>query len=83
VDAAGGSLVPGLHDEAVDVHVRRAGGHPGDAVGDVVGGERGGSLVDGGGPAGIAAEAHDVVPIAAGKAAKKSRAARQRKSVNG
>ena len=32
---------------------------------------------------GIAAQAHDVVPIAAGKAAKKSRAARQRKSVNG
>jgi lysine 2,3-aminomutase len=32
---------------------------------------------------GIAAEAHDVVPIAAGKTAKKSRAARQRKSVNG
>ena len=32
---------------------------------------------------GIAAEAHDVVPIAAGKAAKKSRAARRRKSVNG
>jgi lysine 2,3-aminomutase len=32
---------------------------------------------------GIAAEAHDVVPIAAGKAAKKSRAARARKSMNG
>jgi lysine 2,3-aminomutase len=32
---------------------------------------------------GIAAETHDVVPIAAGKAAKKSRAARARKSVNG
>lgn len=32
---------------------------------------------------GIAAEAHDVVPIAAGKTAKKSRAARQRKSMNG
>jgi lysine 2,3-aminomutase len=32
---------------------------------------------------GIAAEGHDVVPIAAGKAAKKKRAARARKSMNG
>jgi len=58
----------------------RASGYPFAAMRDVALGDE---LLEPAAAPGIAAQAHDVVPIAAGKTAKKSRVARARKRMNG
>ena len=55
----GPDLVAGQHHQLVDVHVRRTGGHPADALGDVVGRQRLDARVDRRPRVGIAAEAHE------------------------
>jgi hypothetical protein len=54
-----GSLIHGLHEQFVNVHVRGAAGDPDEDVGNVFGGERVGSFVNLLGPGNVAFEADD------------------------
>ena len=64
VELGGAELVAGQDDHLVDVDPAGAGGHEGDAVGDVLGGEGVAALVDLGGAVGVSAAVNVFVGMA-------------------